>query len=187
MDHHPYALRLTPTATLEDLDVSDHVRAPFGVAIDRGEQGEALLEGCGYVRCRFSMKLSCTHAYLTVKCQRGAPQLPPRAASPVRLTRCRTEAVRERTGRDATLPSSSNETMPFSELCAALDTGPLLTVGEQLGVTTSRLVQAATLAPYRSGDVIERAAILAEGADFRVTQARCGRGSRLPATREAGL
>ncbi len=62
MDLHPYALRLTPGGTLEDLDGSDDGGAPVGVAIDRGEEGEALLEGCPYVRCRFSMKLSCMHS-----------------------------------------------------------------------------------------------------------------------------
>ena len=42
-------------------------------------------------------------------------------------------------GKDAALPSSSDETtMTLSQLCAEVDTGPLLSIGEQLGVRTSR-------------------------------------------------
>jgi len=60
MDHHPHAARLTLGVMLEDLDVSDDVRAPLGVAIDRGEQGKARLERCGHVGCGVSVKWSCT-------------------------------------------------------------------------------------------------------------------------------
>src|SRR4029077_701127 len=59
MDHHPHASWLTPGVTFEDLDVSDDVWAPFRVAIDRGEQGKAILERCGDLRCGLSMKCSC--------------------------------------------------------------------------------------------------------------------------------
>jgi hypothetical protein len=59
MNHHAYAFRLTPGVTLEDLDVPDDVGAPFGVAIDRCEQGDALLKRCGDVGCGFSVKVSC--------------------------------------------------------------------------------------------------------------------------------
>lgn len=58
VDHHPCSQRLTPGATLEDLDVSDDVGAPFRIAIDRGDQSKALLERRDDLRGRFSMKFS---------------------------------------------------------------------------------------------------------------------------------
>ena len=47
---HPYPSRLIPGATFQDLDGSDHVGAPLRIAIDRGQQGKALLERCGHLR-----------------------------------------------------------------------------------------------------------------------------------------
>ena len=86
MDHHPYACRLTPRVTLEDPDVPDDVGAPFGVAIDRREQGEALLERCGDIGCGFSVKVSRAQRLPDAQCQRRADEPTPRVVSAVRDT-----------------------------------------------------------------------------------------------------
>jgi hypothetical protein len=72
MDHHSYASRLTSGAALEDLDVSDHVRAPVGVTVNRGEQGKALLERCVHDRCGFSVKFSWTQCLPLLETLRAA-------------------------------------------------------------------------------------------------------------------
>ena len=54
---HPHAGRLTVATAIEDVDVSDDVRAPGRIAVDRGEQGKAVLKGCAHDLRRFSMEL----------------------------------------------------------------------------------------------------------------------------------